>query len=267
MGHLSFLGKQIHKYDPQIECSEKEFQKVLQHFSRIETLRGICKLSSHLEIGGGDVFQFGSTPVNPEILHFFASHVIRCATDLTKAQMPDSQFEIVLRMCWKLSQEQVLHENYTASELLIRMGYVQFVTQQKRLNSFTRNLYLFTDLWKRVSSAKEIDITREIESLIGISYDFALFFALALTHNKDGHFWAYDQKIIDDLKSKTGLELTVEDHQKFIDWCSGSYEEIIAHSGLISPFLSYPIIESKFKPTSDSGEVYMIVAPNFIFEK
>jgi len=264
----TFLGKQLYLYDSNIECTESDFRKFVSQFNRLETLRVIGSISVQLFNSHNNISKLGDVPVRQDILCDFAFKVIKYCDDTSKTEMSKVQLELAIRMCHKLFDatfEQA--QSKDGIEILTRIAYRQFIFQQKNFNIFARNYYLYTDLWGRVASARSIDIAYEIENEIGVPYDYALLFAYALAGNKHGHFWIYTEKEISGINEKTGLSLTVNSHKKFVRWCSGTYDEIIYQKTQLPPFVRYPIVETKSKPLTHKGEVYVIVSQQFLHDK
>jgi hypothetical protein len=264
----TFLGKKLYRYDPNIDCTEIDFQEYITQFNRTETLREICSISRELFHSSEQLSVIDNVPVNPDILCDFAYKVIKYCDETSMQVITESQMGHALKMCHKLLDVDFVDSNKKdAISILTKISYRQFVFQQKNFNNFARNYYIFSDLWRRVPRAKNIDILSEIEDEIGIPYDWAILFAYALAGNKFGHFWIYDKKAIEELNEKTSLSLTVESHIKFVNWCNGDFEDILNHNSELPPFVQYPLVATKFKPLVNKGEVFMIISQQFLHDK
>jgi len=263
----TFLGKQLYRYDPEIDCTENDFKHFATQFNRIETLRSICSISSQLFSNKDKHNKLGEVPVGEAILLDLAYRVIKYCNDNKQSGMNDDQLKIALRMCHKLFDANFTKTHKNAQEILTIIAYRQFIFQENIFNNFARNYYIFTDLWYRTPVSKDIDILAEIESEIGTSYENSLFFAYALVGNKDGHFWIYDEEKINEFNAKTKITFQLDSHEKFVKWCSGDYETILKEKHLLPPFVIHPIIETKTKPTKKDGEVFMIASPHYIQDK
>ena len=264
----TFLGKKLYRYDPKIDCTEIDFQKYTEQFNRIETLRAICSISRKLFHSSEQFIYIDNVPVNPDILCDFAYRVIKYCDETSNQVMTDSQMAHALKMCHKLLGADIVESNKKdAKAILTKISYRQFIFQQKNFNNFVRNYYIYSDLWSRVHGSIHLDILSEIEDEIGIPYDWAILFAYALAGNKFGHFWIYDNKVIEEVNEITGLSLTVESHEKFVKWCSGTFEQILKQQNEVPPFVQYPIVETKLKPLENKGEVFMIISQQFLHDK
>lgn len=264
----TFLGKELYRYNPIIDCTESDFREYAAQFNRTETLREICSISRELFHSSEKFLFIGDIPVYPDILCDFACRVINYCDDTSKLFITKSQMKHALRMCHKLlDADFVESKKNDAITILTKISYRQFIFQQKNFNNFARNYYIYSNLWSRVPSAKCIDVLSEIEDEIGIPYDWAILFTYALAGNKSGHFWIYDKKTIEDVNKKTGLSLTVEAHKKFVKWCSGSYNDILKHKSELPPFVQYPLVETKIMPLANKGEVFMIISQQFLHDK
>lgn len=264
----TFLGKKLYRYDPKIDCTEMDFQKYTAQFNRSETLREICSISRELFHSSEQFFIIDDVPVNPDILCDFAYKVIKYCDETSKQIISKSQISHALRMCHKLiDADFVDSKSKDAIAILTKISYRQFVFQMKNFNNFARNYYIYSDLWSRLPNAKGINVLSEIEDEIGIPYDWAILFAYALAGNKFGHFWMYDKKALDELNEITGLSLTVESHEKFVKWCSGTYEKILKDNSELPPFVRYPIVETKLMPVANKGEVFMVISQQFLHDK
>lgn len=264
----TFLGKKLFTYDPMINCSEIDFEKFAAQFSRVETLRQICSISRELFHSKETILYIGNVPVTPDILCDFAYRAIKYCDEASKQIMSESQIALALKMCHKLFDvDFVESQNKDVIVILTKISYRQFIFQQKNFNNFTRNYYIYNNLWSRVPRARDIDVLLEIEDEIGVPYNWAILFAYALAGNKYGHFWIYDESAIKEINEKTGLSLTVESHAKFVKWCSGTFDEILNQESVLSPFVRYPLVETKFKPVSNKGEVFMIISQQFLHDK
>lgn len=260
--------KQLYVYDPNIKCSEDDFKQFVSQFSRIETLRQICSISSQLFLEGKSIYKIGEVPVREDLLYDFAYRIIKHCDDKTERQMNDGEVELAFKMCYVLNDaELITKKRRNAFEILTMISYRQFHYQQHNYNNFARNYYIYTNLWYRLPISQSIDILSEVKSEIGMPYEYAILFAYALAGNKNGHFWIYDEKIIEELKNSTGLNLSVDDHSKFVDWCSGDYDGILNQNNQLPPFVRYPIIETKSKPVENNDEVFLIASQQLLHDK
>src|SRR6266567_423909 len=181
--------------------------------------------------------------------------------------MTVAQLELALRMCHRLNDIASTREHRNAYEILLYIAYRQFTFQEKNFNNFARNYYLYVHLWQRLTSCQHVDVLSEIDSEIGIPYDFAILFAYAICGNKNGHFWIYDENEIDKLNCKTGLRLTIASHEKFIKWCSADYYTFLAHNTELPPFLRHPIVATHSKPVQNKGDVFVVVSKQYVHDK
>ncbi|WP_243375454.1 hypothetical protein [Geotalea sp. SG265] len=268
MKHVAnFLGKTIYVYDPQINCTEADLSSFLVQFNRLETLRIICDMSSQLFHGRRNSLTLGNVPVREDVLCDLAYRVLRECNEDNNLEMTAEQLELALRMCHRLNDSASTREHQNAFEILLYIAYRQFAFQEKNFNNFARNYYLYAELWQRVARCQHIDILSEIESEIGIPYDFAILFAYAICGNKNGHFWIYDEKAIDELNCKTGLRLTVAYHEKFVKWCSADYDTILSINSKLPPFIRHPIIATHSEPVQNKGEVFLVVSKQYLHDK
>jgi hypothetical protein len=264
----TLLGKKLYRYDPNIACTETDFQEYVEQFNRAEALKEICSISRELFHSSEPFLVIEGVPINPDILCDLAYRVIRYCNETSNKVITKSQIVHALKMCYKLIDADFAESNSKdAIAILSKISYRQFVFQQKNFNNFARNYYIYSDLWRRVPSAKGIDALSEIEDEIGIPYDWAILFAYALAGNKFGHFWIYNKKAIEELNEKTGLSLTPESHEKFVKWCSGTYKDILKNNSELPPFVQYPLVETKFVPLANKGEVFMIISQQFLHDK
>lgn len=266
MEHVAtFLGKPLYVYDPKLECTENDFEEYVRSFSLLETLRDICHMSAQIFPYNGKLPKFGSVPLRQDVLLELAYRVIKYCDQAGGRGMDQKELEYALRMCHKLCDSAMQYNNNV--ELLVGIAYQQFVFQEKQLNAFARNYYIYTDIWRRAPNVHKIDILSEIEAVIGIPYDEALLFAYALLGSKEGHFWLYDKKTIQSIVKRTNLRLTVDSHKKFIDWCSGDYKTIVDEAILLPPFRLHPIVRTNAKPVEGKDEVYMLLSKQYLHDK
>ncbi|MGD0596855.1 MAG: hypothetical protein ABSA64_04945 [Sedimentisphaerales bacterium] len=263
----TFLGKQFIGYEPEIECTENDFKEFVSKFNRLNMLKKICSLASELFNRPEVVFKFGDVPVSGDILCDFAYRVIKYCDEGNQLKMSDSQIEFALKMCHKLYNK--IFENIrNEEEILTKACYRQFPFQHKQtlFNNLTRNLYLYTDLWNRVSESQSINIRHEIEDEMGLPYDYALYFTYMLM-GKDSYFWILEEDEVKKINQITGLSFTVEFHHNFTKWCSGTYENILSHDNLLPAFVRYPIIATNAKPLPGKGEVFVVVSQHLLHDK
>jgi|APSaa5957512535_1039671.scaffolds.fasta_scaffold51893_1 hypothetical protein len=264
----TFLGKRVFIYDPNIDCTEMNFQEYASQFNRTETLKEICSISRDLFHSSEQFLIIDDVPVYPDILCDFAYKIIKYCDESSTQVITKSQIGHALKMCHKLLDvDFVGPNNKDAIAILTKISFRQFVFQQKNFNNFARNYYIYSDLWSRVPGAKNIDVLSEIEDEIGIPYDGAILFAYALAGNEFGYFWIYDKKAIEEVNKITGLSLTVESHVKFVKWCSGAYEDILKHNSELPPFVQYPLVETKLMPVANKGEVFMTISQQLLHDK
>lgn len=264
----TFLGKELYRYDPNIDCTESDFREYAMQFNRTETLRYICSITRELFHSSEKFLIIDDVPVYPDILCDFAYRVIRYCEDSSKLVITKSQMKHALRMCHKLlDADFVESKKKDAITILTKISYRQFIFQQKNFNNFARNYYIYSNLWSRVPSTKSIDVLSEIEAEIGIPYDWAILFAYALAGNNLGHFWIYDKEAVEEINKITGFSLTEEAHKKFVKWCSGTYKDILNYKSELPPFVQYPLVETKIMPLVNKGEVFMIISQQFLHDK
>ena len=266
--HGTFFGKQLFGYDPKIECTENDFKEYASKFNRLNMLKKICSIANELFNNNEVVFKFGNVPIPGDILCDFAYRIIKYCDESNLLNMSDSQIELALQMCHKLF-DNIFEKTQNAEEVLTKVCYRQFPFQHKQtlFNNLTRNFYLYTDLWNRVSEAQSIDIRHEIEAEIGIPYIYALYFAYMQIGNKSGYFWICEEDDIREINQITGLSFTVEFHQKFVKWCSGTYENILGQDNLLPPFVRYPIIATNATPLAGKGEVFLVISQHLLHDK
>lgn len=263
----TFLGKQIYCYDPQINCTEQDFENFSSQFNRIETLRVICSISCQLFHRGAETHFFCDVPLREDIVLDLIYRVIKYCDDKNQKGMNDEEIKLALKMCYKLFDSNFANSHLSSQEILTKIAYRQFIFQEKTFNNFTRNYYIFTNLWYRLNRTKTIDILSEIESEIGTTYENALLYSYALIGNEKGHFWLYDKATVDEFNANTELNFTVDSHRKFVMWCSGTYTEIAKQDKLLAPFVIHPIIETKTQPLENKGDVFLIASPHHLHDK
>lgn len=261
----TFLGKLLYVYDPKLECTEKNFEEYAKSFNLLETLRSLCNISCQMFPNTGNLPNLGSVPLRHEILFELAYRVIKYCDRLGGQGMNENDLEYALRMCYKLSESTMKYDNNV--ELIAGIAYRQFVFQEKQLNYFARNYHIYTEIWRNISNAGDVDILSEIESVIGVPFDVALLYAFALLGNKDGHFWLYDDEAIATLNDKTNLGLTVASFKKFIEWSSADYETILSEATCLPPFMLHPIVRTNARPVDNKDEVYMLVSKQYLHDK
>ncbi|PLY03701.1 MAG: hypothetical protein C0622_04110 [Desulfuromonas sp.] len=262
----TFLGKNIYTYDPKIKCSKTDLSVLISDFSRTESLRQICFFSKQLFDKPKENLKFRGVPLREEILHYLALTIIENCRDDNQRHLNDVALEKALKMCHYLVDNRYDTNPEQAINTLIEISYNQFIFQQKNYNNFSRNYYIYTSLWNKLDH-NDICILNEIESEIGIPYNYAIIFAFALLGNRHGHFWEYGKKEIADINYRTGLSLTTEHHRKFISYCCGSYDEITSQDKKIPTFIRFPIINTKISPIKNKGNVYLIISQQFVHDK
>ena len=263
-----FIGKNIFYYDPKVYCTKRDFQKYIAVFNRTETLRCICFILSELYPPGDAIPKMDGVPLQADILCYLARKIIIHCDELSKQCMTQDQIVYALRMCYHLIDSDFRNTSEVdPMATFTKISYRQFVFHQKGFNNFVRNYYIYKILWKRVAKANKVDILSEIEGEIGVPYDWALIFAFALAGEKNGHFWLYDKNAIYELRKITGFPFTLEAHERFVRWCSGTYEEISMCEGELPPIVRYPIVATKQKPLQDRGEVFMIISKQLLCDK
>lgn len=197
----------------------------------------------------------------------FLNRAIKYCDEHINRSMTDSEFELALKMCHKLYDEEVLNKYKNSEEILTAISYRQYNFQEKGFNNFTRYYYIFADLWNRLEYLNNIDILSEIESEIGLPYQCAVIFAYAVAGNKSGFLRLYDKEIIKQLNKHTGILITIKSHENFLKWCSGDFSEIIKGKTILPSFAVHPIINTKLRPIENMSEVYLIASPQFLFDK
>jgi hypothetical protein len=266
--HGDLLGKKVFVYDPHIKCTELDFKGYINRFSRIESLRQIGDLSKRLFNSNLMFLKVGEVPYTADILVDFAYKVIKYCSDSSIQPMTNNDIKYALKMCHKLYDVGVSKkEDRNNMALLTKLAYRQFIFQQNKFLNVTRCYYIYSSLWYKVQKASGIDIMTEIEKEIGIPYELALLFTYALLGTENSFFWIYDKNTIQEISDKTGRDLTVKSHEKYVKWCSGSFDDILANTHFLTPFIPFPIIETKLKPLQHKEAVFVAISPQLLFDK
>jgi hypothetical protein len=260
------LGKEIYSYDPGFDCTEEDLHRLLSNFRRIEMLRMISQCSLRL-FNNDNRLEISGVPITNDILLDLAAATIKHSTDAASSDPSDELFLLSVKMCHKLVDKHLALQTTNPEEILMLFAYRQFSYQEKNFNAFARNYYLYKHLWKTIPSAKDIDVLSEIEKIVGVSFEKCLTFAYAALGNGDGHFWPYTSEVLAELGNHLNLDMSGTDFATWLSWRSGTYSDVLACEDLLTPFATYPILETKTKPRSDLGEVYIVISHQLLHNK
>jgi len=191
----TFLDKIIYSYDPGIECTIDDLINVISRYKRIETLRLISQLSVKIFFKGY-LIELEGVPITNDIVIEAALYVIKHSNDDTTQIISEHELLLLIKMCHKLHDENLVQKTTDGREILMHFGYRQFVFQEKLFNNLSRNYYLYNHLWYKVRQVSDIDILSEIESILGLPYEIALMFTYASVGNKNGYIFPYEKEVM-----------------------------------------------------------------------
>jgi hypothetical protein len=261
----NFLGKNLFRVDAGIECEEKDVVLYLSKINRLSALRTVARVSPQLFNPKG-INKVGGFPVTEDIFINAIKYIVNHTDEIGGRTFTPEDFILLIRMCFKLFDKD-FGAKLDPFEVMIKISYNQFRYQENPFNILSRSLYLYRKLWTRVDKGNEISVLKEIESIIGIPYDAAIAYCIALVGNKDGYFFPDQKEAIEEISRLLKHKITDIEHNQFLDWISYDYSGIKNHDGLVNPFILRPVINTKCEPEQGKGRLFVVASCSNLFFK
>ena len=159
-------------------------------------------------------------------------------------------------------------------EYLIRMGCLQFAGTQDLHNATARTWMLYHELWPKVPKAAGFHPAKALHDLTGLSLRqlVALGYAYSVLA-RPGYFVPYPEDALKKLPTTLGVR--PEEQQRFLDWMTGTYDEIrklgareVPHAAYdkyrLSPFLVKPVVRPDRPPEAGAEAVLLVPSPRYL---
>jgi len=237
----------------------------LEGIDILHSLRSLVGFSKGLANPSESFIIIKGFPLTEEVLIDSAVSIIKYGKKGGEKFINDDGLLDLFKMVFKVNSNKLSSQH--PFEIAFRIGYTQFNFQERPFNLLARNLYIYFHFWKKVSVAKHIDILADIQEIIGIPYDLAIFFALALVGNKQGYVFPYSEETLIKITEATSIKIDADAHNRFLQWCSADYEFYKSYGKVLPSFIAQPIVNTKEYPKAGEASAHLIISYNGMFQK
>ena len=259
-----FLDKRIYVYDNQIKCEYSELITDLCKYDLLSILRSLSDLGSSIFKSNAQYVLYYNVPVTDDFLLYCALAAIKhCGNGMP---VTPADLIILLRKAHYHYDQSVLQASRNPLQLLLVFAYKGFQYQEKLLNSFARSLYIYKEVWNRV--VHDMTSDQLFMDTLGLRIDILAAFMLALVGSSESYHYRWTQAEIDPINQRTGLGLSTQFEERFLEWSAATYERIREYKGsLPNPLVKYPMIDTRQMPVGASSEVFLVLSKNALFFK
>jgi len=242
-------------------------EEYLAKFNRMEMLRCLAIASYKIFKNHGDFFVNG-VPIIPYIVHLAILRAVKCCTQDIERCPNDADMAYLFRMCHALVDNNKEELSLDPLELWMLYSYRQFPFQDRYFNAIARTIYLYRDLWPTINEASQIDCLVQIEKETGITLNEIMMYFLGAMACDTGFIFEYGQSDVELLAKRSSLILSQGSHLLFLNWCSGTCDQLLTmNKTQIPPLAIYPVIKTEFIPQGRTDEVYIITSYEYLLQK
>lgn len=260
MKQFNFLGKHFIVYNPNLKCTENDLKKHISGLNILEALREINLISSKLVSQNEAYLHIDDILVTDNILIELAYKIILYGNLNISYPFNKEDFLLAIRMTFYLSDLKLLSVTTKPYEILMYNTYRQFPYQESTMQSLSRTLYLYNDLWNKTENAKHIDIKQIVKEVIGIDLEIFLLIGFSFLGQalKNGFFRKYDEDTINKLTDQFRHIFQLKNQDCFIKRIGADFNHYRIYNGDLNPLIKFPIVITHQNPDPQLPEVYII---------
>lgn len=275
----SLLGKNIVTYKTKgnRKYFPNDISQHLKKFRLYEALALIGKISAANIFNQRELPHIKGIPIYDSVLAYITMELIKNSNDYRSKIMQVDDLLKAIDMYFGLPDPLIENDKDNIDGFFIRFGASQFDYDQAiRVNSISRTLMIYGDLWTRHQVAKKLDINNAISKISGLANveEVMVLLFLFMGGAKDGffNFANFNDLASPQLKKYTSLDK----QESFIEWVACNYKDFRTSYDIhlpialeyeknrFNPLIKTPVLKTDKNLTQGNNEVFLTPVPRLL---